>query len=57
MKCDLCKDLREKGLEPACYVMCPASAIVYGEAGKVVESIRSRKAERLVRARLEGIVT
>ncbi len=57
MKCDLCKDLREKGLDPACYVMCPANAIVYGEAGKVVESIRYRKAEQLVKARLEGMVT
>ena len=56
-KCDLCMDLRREGLQPACYVMCPARAIIYGEPKKVSEEVRYRRAEQLVKARLEGVVT
>ncbi len=51
-KCDLCRALRAKGLDPACYAMCPAEAIIYGEPREVSERIRKRKAELLAKAKL-----
>ena len=51
-KCDLCRPLRKQGLEPACYAMCPAEAIIYGEPKEVSERIKKRKAEQLVRAKM-----
>ena len=53
-KCDLCKPLREQGLEPACYAMCPAEAIVYGSPQDIGEKIKKRKAEMIIRARTSG---
>ena len=53
-KCDLCRPLRVKGLDPACYAMCPAEAIIYGEPREVSERIRKRKAEQLMKAKLMG---
>jgi len=53
IKCDLCSELREKGLEPACYAMCPACAIVYGEESRVFDNIKERVAEVFARSRFE----
>ncbi len=37
VKCDLCPDRREKGLEPACAEICPGFAISFGERETLLE--------------------
>jgi len=50
-KCELCTELRAKGLDPACYAMCPAGAILYGEPVAVFDSVKRRVAEGFARTR------
>ncbi len=47
VKCDLCRDLRKKGLEPGCVAMCPARAILFGEPSVVGASARMRALARI----------
>ena len=42
VKCDLCPDRREKGLEPACAEICPGFAISFGERGEPSRKSASR---------------
>ncbi len=37
-KCDLCRDLRARGLEPACYAICPTGAIVVNKWEEILGS-------------------
>ena len=53
VKCDLCTDLREKGLEPACSAICPANAILYGEDAVVFQLTKKKTAEVMAKARFE----
>ena len=53
IKCDLCSRLREKGLEPACYAMCPTGAILYGEEPRVFDRVKERVAEVFAKSRYE----
>lgn len=53
-KCDLCRPLRAQGLDPACYAMCPAEAIMYGKPKDISEQIRKRKAELMIKAKMSG---
>lgn len=53
-KCDLCSELRTRGLEPACYVMCPAGAIMYGEPLAVFDKVKRRVAEDFARSRFRA---
>jgi len=46
-KCDLCSDLRSKGLEPACVAVCPARAIAWGSPQTVADAARKRVLEKL----------
>uniref|UniRef100_A0A7J3XXE9 4Fe-4S dicluster domain-containing protein n=1 Tax=Thermogladius calderae TaxID=1200300 RepID=A0A7J3XXE9_9CREN len=54
-KCDLCRPLRSKGLNPACAAICPAGAILYGEEALVYEAGKRRVAESLAKARFESL--
>lgn len=53
IKCDLCKDLRGHGLEPACYAMCPSEAILYGKAENVIELLQKRSLTKVIGLRYE----
>ncbi len=55
IKCDLCSDLRGKGLEPACAALCPSHAILYGEEAMVFTDVKKSVAERFARARFEAM--
>lgn len=37
-KCDLCADLREQGLEPACVTACPSRAISWGPVAELKQN-------------------
>ncbi len=54
VKCDLCKDLREKALEPACVAICPTGALVYGFEKEVFNLVKLRTAESIIKARYEA---
>ncbi len=47
VKCDLCPDRREAGLEPACASICPGHAIHFGARDELLE--RARREERGIR--------
>ena len=49
-KCDLCRDLRRDGLEPACSAICPTNAIIIGSAQKVSDEAKRRALIRVVKA-------
>jgi len=53
IKCDLCRDLREKILEPACVAICPTGALVYGFEKEVFTLVKLRTAESIAKARYE----
>lgn len=53
-KCDLCAELRAKGLDPACYVMCPAGAILYGRPVAVFDNVKRKVAEDFARTRFRA---
>lgn len=55
VKCDLCADLRARGLAPACYAVCPAGAILYGEDAAVFSRIKLKAAESLAKSRFEAL--
>ncbi len=47
-KCNLCEDLRKKGLQPACVVMCPAEAIAWGSSEDVSTKLRKVALTRML---------
>ncbi len=47
-KCNLCEDLRKKGLQPACVAMCPAEAIVWGSSEDVSTKLRKTALTRML---------
>lgn len=51
MKCDLCIERLDEGLEPACVVACPTRALAYAEDEESNRSKRQRAAQRLMAAR------
>ncbi|MEM3926894.1 MAG: 4Fe-4S dicluster domain-containing protein [Desulfurococcaceae archaeon] len=54
-KCDLCRDLRSQGIDPACYSICPAGAILYGEEVFVSQVSKKKVAEIMAKARFEAL--
>ncbi|MEM1532801.1 MAG: 4Fe-4S dicluster domain-containing protein [Desulfurococcaceae archaeon] len=52
-KCDLCRDLRAKGLDPACSAICPTGALVYGLEDRVFSEVKRRVAEYIAKAQKE----
>jgi carbon-monoxide dehydrogenase iron sulfur subunit len=48
LKCDLCIDRLEKGLEPACVSACPTKALVYTDEEESNRAKRKKVAMRLV---------
>lgn len=55
IKCDLCRPLRANDLEPACAVICPTNAIVYGVEAKVFDKVKQRVAEVFAKTRFESL--
>ncbi len=53
VKCDLCMDLRKKGLEPACYAMCPSDAILYGKTENIFKTLQKRALIKVIGYRYE----
>jgi len=53
-KCDLCASLREQGIEPACYQMCPSGAIFYGDPEKIIGDVGKRFAEKMLQSKIFG---
>jgi Fe-S-cluster-containing dehydrogenase component len=51
-KCDLCMERAKEELPPACVVVCPAGAIVYGEYDKVIDKSKSRAVELLMKKKI-----
>jgi formate dehydrogenase iron-sulfur subunit len=49
-KCDLCRQLRGEGLEPACVAMCPTKAIVIGAPQVVFDEAKKRALTRIMKA-------
>jgi anaerobic dimethyl sulfoxide reductase subunit B (iron-sulfur subunit) len=47
LKCDMCADRREMGLEPACTQMCMYDALHSGTLSELAEIVRERHAYRL----------
>jgi Fe-S-cluster-containing dehydrogenase component len=47
-KCSLCAHRIDKGLAPACTLVCPTKAIQFGETNQVIEAKRARYARSLV---------
>ncbi len=45
-KCDMCKDLLERGEKPACEVQCPKNAIIFGNRAEM-EREAKRRAEAI----------
>jgi Fe-S-cluster-containing dehydrogenase component len=46
IKCDLCTDRRERGLEPACVATCPTEALLFGDMEQLEQIAAERKATR-----------
>lgn len=44
-KCNLCVHRVDEGLKPACVLVCPTGALLFGDINKVTEEIRMRKAK------------
>ncbi|MEM0380082.1 MAG: 4Fe-4S dicluster domain-containing protein [Desulfurococcaceae archaeon] len=55
IKCDLCRVLRNEGLEPACSAICPTNAIVYGLDKTVFDIVKKRVAEVFAKTKYETI--
>ncbi len=53
-KCDLCKPLRERGLNPACTEMCPSNAIFYGDPEEIARKMGARFAEKMFQSKIAG---
>lgn len=50
VKCDLCRDLVSKGLNPACAAMCPAGAIIIASPNQLNKQVRVKALKKLVQS-------
>lgn len=48
-KCDLCRELRLKGLEPGCIAACPSGAILWGSPESISRTMREKSLKRIIK--------
>lgn len=45
-KCNFCVHRVDEGLTPACVLVCPTKALIFGDIGEITDVIRAKKSRR-----------